>query len=206
MCVHPRENFLLESQNFVLLPDISPLVPGHCLIVPKEHFTSFARIPTHWAAELRDFTEQCAALISHLYSPPLLFEHGSGPSEPRSGACVHHAHTHFLPLTAPVERWMSEFGRVLRTDGTTLCELPHHLEDYLAYQDQLGQSYLVVHLNRRPPCQFIRRRIAEHRTLPNWDWEFGIAQGLTPNRSTTGGEPTCCRTPKSPPHFQEEHR
>jgi diadenosine tetraphosphate (Ap4A) HIT family hydrolase len=186
---HPYDNFLIESTNFVFLPDISPLLPGHCLMVPRDHFPSFAAIPKHQVAELRDFTDMCVAFISRLHSPPLLFEHGSGPFEPRSGACVHHAHTHFLPLSAPVETWMGQYGRVLRTDGTALCELPRPFGDYLSYQDQAGRSYLVSKLDRRPPCQFLRRKIAEHRGLPDWDWEYGIAQNLILNRATARGEP-----------------
>jgi hypothetical protein len=118
----------------------------------------------------------------------LLFEHGSGPLAPRSGACVHHAHIHVLPLTAPVDRWMGEIGPVRQVGRLSPYELPDRLTftDYLAYQDQDDLTFLVVEIRTRPPCQFIRRRLAEHLSLGDWRWESAFARGLpvVPRHST----------------------
>jgi diadenosine tetraphosphate (Ap4A) HIT family hydrolase len=141
LCSVPRANLLLESENFVLLPDISPLVPGHSLLVPREHYPSFAQIPGSRIQELRNFKDECVAFISEHHAEPLLFEHGSGPLEPRSGACIHHAHIHLLPLVAPVQQWMREFGEVREIGHALQYELTERLRlgDYLAYQDQSGR-------------------------------------------------------------------
>lgn len=181
LCAHPKTNILLESDLFVLLPDISPLVRGHCLLVPKEHHSSFARLPPYHVNELRRFTQDCIAFVSRHFSAPLLFEHGSGSLEPRSGACIHHAHMHLLPLTASVDQWIKRFGSVQELGGTAQYELSERftLDDYLFYQDQLGNSFLVAHLEERPPCQFIRRRIAEHFNLTDWHWENAFISKLT---------------------------
>jgi diadenosine tetraphosphate (Ap4A) HIT family hydrolase len=173
LCAHPKNNVLLETDLFVLLPDISPLVPGHCLLIPKEHYSSFARLPQTHIEALKRFSKHCVAFVSQQYGTAFLFEHGSGPLEPKSGACIHHAHMHLLPLTAPVEQWMKRFGRLRELGKTTQYELPERfkLGDYLAYQDQGNNSFLVADLAERPPCQFIRRRIAAHFNLTDWHWE-----------------------------------
>ena len=178
LCDDPRANFLLESRSLLLLPDISPLVPGHSLLITKEHFASFAQAPEDCGEELRTFKVECAALVASKYSAPLLFEHGSASSRPRSGACVHHAHIHFLPLVAPVESWISEFGEVRRVDRPSRWADGAGARDYLAYEDQQGRSFLVSELESVPPCQFLRRRIAEHLLLREWQWELMLLRRM----------------------------
>jgi diadenosine tetraphosphate (Ap4A) HIT family hydrolase len=185
---YPKTNVLLDSDLFVLISDISPLVRGHCLLIPKEHYSSLATLPEAHIEKLKHFTKECIGLVSEQFCAPFLFEHGSGVFEPRSGACIHHAHMHFFPLTAPVDQWMTEFGEVQdlgRVGQYELCERLR-LGDYLAYQDQRGNSYLVAHLKKRPPCQFIRRRIAEHFNLAEWDWESAFIRKLPPIASKPG--------------------
>ena len=175
-----KSNILLESELFVLIADISPLVQGHSLLIPKEHYPSFARLPNAYVEELRHFRRDCIAFISRQFCTPFLFEHGSGFLEPKSGACIHHAHLHVLPLAAPVEKWIREFGEVQQLGEIMPHELSERLtlKDYLAYQDQWGTSYLVAELESRPPCQFIRRRIAEHLNLDDWHWETTFIKKL----------------------------
>lgn len=187
--IGPRAQALLESDLFVLLPDISPLVPGHCLLIPKQHHCSLATLPEDHLEELSKFLQDCTALVSRWWPVPLLFEHGSGALAPKSGACIHHAHLHLLPLRAPVIKWLKPFGVIhkLRTKAPYESAEPSDLGDYLAYRDQRGQWYLISELRNRPPCQFIRRRITQYLNLPEWNWEsvfinkllFTNSDGLT---------------------------
>ena len=171
--IGPRAQALLESDLFVLLPDISPVVPGHCLLIPKQHHCSLATLPQNHREKLSAFLDDCTAFVSRSSFIPLLFEHGSGPLAPKSGACIHHAHLHLLPLAAPVLEWLKPFGKVheLRTKALYESTEPLDSGDYLAYRNQRGEWFLITELEERPPCQFIRRRIAQHLNLPEWNWE-----------------------------------
>ncbi|MDP1818027.1 MAG: hypothetical protein Q8K92_26480, partial [Leadbetterella sp.] len=33
----PKDKVLFESPHFIVMPDISPIVPGHALLFPKNH-------------------------------------------------------------------------------------------------------------------------------------------------------------------------
>ena len=171
--IGPRAQTLLESELFVLLPDISPLIPGHCLLIPKQHHCSLATLPHDHIERLSSFLHDCTTFVSRRSFAPLLFEHGSGPLAPKSGACIHHAHLHLLPVTAPVVKWLRPFGKVheLRTKTPYESAEPSDLGDYLAYRNQHREWFLVSELEERPPCQFLRRRIAQHFNLPEWHWE-----------------------------------
>jgi ATP adenylyltransferase len=168
-----RARALIESELFLLLPDISPLIPGHCLLLPKQHYSSLATLPQDHIDQLPAFLQKCISLVCRQSAAPLLFEHGSGELAPKGGACIHHAHLHLLPLTAPVVQWMKPFGTVQHLGKKAHYDSPERsrLTDYLAYQDQRGDWFLVSELEQRPPCQFIRRRIAQELSLPEWHWE-----------------------------------
>ena len=199
LCTHPGQNILLESDRFLFLHDISPLVPGHCLLIPKRHHRSFGRLPPDHFDELRHFRKKCTALVARESCAPLLFEHGSGSGEMQSGACVHHAHIHFLPIRAPVQRWMAEAGEVELTRTPRQFDSPERfgLRDYLAYEDEHGRSFVVTRLTKRLPCQFIRRRVAAHLGLTDWNWEtrcIGHLAQTTLDRPTTNcSAPDLCR-------------
>jgi diadenosine tetraphosphate (Ap4A) HIT family hydrolase len=184
-CTHPRENFLLESEHFLLLSDLSPLVPGHCLLITRAHYPSFGCVPREITRELATFRANCLRLVEASYGRPLQFEHGSTSLAMQSGACVHHAHVHLLPVCVPVERWLSEYGETHHLSGTPASPWPDLPRDqaYLAYANQDGGGLLVTRLDFQPPCQFIRRQVASHLCLPNWNWKVSLTQS-TQSRPT----------------------
>ncbi len=181
LCANSTQNFVLETDNFVLLPDISPIVPGHSLLITRRHFSSFARVPQSYVDELRHFIRRCRALSLAHHSDLVLFEHGSSDSEMRSGACIHHAHIHLLPVAVPALDWMREHGRVRKLGDEMQFEFDDRdsLTDYLAFRDGSDQTYILSEFDRRPPCQFIRRRIAEHLDLGEWHWDLNLLRRIS---------------------------
>jgi diadenosine tetraphosphate (Ap4A) HIT family hydrolase len=164
-------NILLETDNFLLLRDVSPVVAGHCLIVSRRHLSCFAHIPARHARELRDFRDRVWGLVAQTSGAPFLFEHGAAGRSGGAGSCVDHAHLHFLPVRAPVRDWIAEFGEA-RLDASTSPSLREAIEPYLWYQDQEGHGYLVASVGAGLPCQFIRRRIAAFAGTTTWDWRI----------------------------------
>lgn len=83
------------SDRFIALKDAFPVVPGHILIIPKQHFGTLLDLPDSWGAELVQFTK---AVASSLLDKKL----GDGFNvvmnnlEP-AGQVVPHAHLHLIP-------------------------------------------------------------------------------------------------------------
>jgi diadenosine tetraphosphate (Ap4A) HIT family hydrolase len=130
----------LESQSFVFLRDISPIVPGHSLLIPKRHLSNFGQLAQKEREEFVAFKKDCVAFITRRFAAPMLFEHGSRNGEISHGACVAHAHIHLIPVQAPVCTWIMEAGNaekysiVFPSDALTAAA-----EDgYLAHEDQSG--------------------------------------------------------------------
>jgi diadenosine tetraphosphate (Ap4A) HIT family hydrolase len=177
------DKVILETEHFLLLPDISPIVQGHILLISKDHLSCFAQLPICMLKEFRDVRDQAVSLIAATYSEPLLFEHGSSTDTRYSGVCVQHAHIHVIPVRAPVEEWLEEFGELVPFDLFTSYNRHDLPEDYLWYRNQIGSEYLVSKFSDPVPCQFIRRALARHLAISAWNWKSAMIRQL--------GEPTC---------------
>jgi diadenosine tetraphosphate (Ap4A) HIT family hydrolase len=83
---------LSTSDHFYLLADNAPLVDGHALIIPRNHYACFGALPAAWDGELLAFKERVARFERERYRPAIFFEHGV------FGQTVYHAHLHAVPL------------------------------------------------------------------------------------------------------------
>lgn len=87
---------LLETARFVVMPCIGPLVPGHVLVVSREHTLNLSAMGDAAIAEYD-------ALSLVLMSKPFFAELGSLEGEhgstlnDKAGACVTHTHIHWIP-------------------------------------------------------------------------------------------------------------
>lgn len=92
--IEGSSRILIENRKFVLLPSVSPIVRGHCMIVPK--FESFGFNHAARDSEFLDFFESVAStnMFRKGYS---IFEHGIIAPDRYSGT-VTHAHLHIIPL------------------------------------------------------------------------------------------------------------
>lgn len=86
------EIVLAESEHFVVLADNAPLLEGHLLIVPREHYACLGAIPAALDDELLALKEQTVRFCAAIYRPATFFEHGV------FGQSVPHAHLHAVPL------------------------------------------------------------------------------------------------------------
>jgi diadenosine tetraphosphate (Ap4A) HIT family hydrolase len=166
------EKILVQSERFALIPDISPLLVGHSLLMTKEHINSFSQLPPSWMHEFAEVRTEAISHVTRIAGSPLLFEHGSAGAVVRSGVCIQHAHIHLIPSRAPVNEWMEELGEVEEI-GSAFQQLPSFVTtpDYLCYEDQDGHGYLLRSFGLPIPCQFIRRKLAHHFSLPSWNWK-----------------------------------
>lgn len=120
---------LHQTDHFLLLADHAPLVEGHLLIIPREHFACYGTVPAALEAEWLALKRTVAEFLGHCYRTPLFFEHGVFRQT------VYHAHLHAIPLGA-------ESFRVdeLLVHGGRLVVVP---EDVRAWYAEHGQYYYI---------------------------------------------------------------
>jgi diadenosine tetraphosphate (Ap4A) HIT family hydrolase len=83
---------LAETAHFFVLADNAPLVEGHLLVVPREHYACFGAVPATLDDELLALKARVARFCAAVYQPASFFEHGV------FGQSVAHAHLHAVPL------------------------------------------------------------------------------------------------------------
>ena len=91
-CKRTELSYILkESPNFLLAADHAPLVEGHILIIPKQHFTCYGEVPAKLDAELFSMKQEVQRFFIHYYAPTVFWEHGIFKQT------VFHAHLHCFP-------------------------------------------------------------------------------------------------------------
>jgi diadenosine tetraphosphate (Ap4A) HIT family hydrolase len=84
-------DILKETTNFLLVADHAPLVEGHLLVIPKNHFACYGAVPTSLDAELFALKDELRTFYTRFYAPVVFWEHGVFRQT------VFHAHLHCFP-------------------------------------------------------------------------------------------------------------
>jgi len=92
--LHNRK--LMETESFIVLPSVGPLVPGHVMVVSKFHWHSLASMGPLAIREYESLAARLRAAPILRAADPLEAEHGS-TGEDKAGACVIHTHVHWVP-------------------------------------------------------------------------------------------------------------
>lgn len=91
-CRPEQINYVLkETQHFLLAVDHAPLVEGHLLIIPKQHYACYGDVPARLDKELFALKDDVHMFLSHFYALPVYWEHGIFRQT------VFHAHLHCFP-------------------------------------------------------------------------------------------------------------
>lgn len=172
----PPSRELLAYGSLRVLADLSPLVEGHILIVPVQHYLNFGQFIAEHPHDLRNLGEVVLPAYRHLYGDATYLEHGSS-SDMRQAACINHAHLHVLPLkTRDVVTSMRADGleevRLSKIEDLALSagdDLPY----YLASNAQSGS---VFGLGKHMPKQYLRAVAARLLGIEDgsWDWALHI--------------------------------
>jgi len=85
----------LESPLFLAIYNLSPIFPGHCLIIPRRHLASLTDLSTLEQEALIPFTNQVIKRLSiHFPSDGFNLSLQDGVS---GGQTIPHLHLHLLP-------------------------------------------------------------------------------------------------------------
>jgi diadenosine tetraphosphate (Ap4A) HIT family hydrolase len=92
--LHNRK--LMETERFVVLPSVGPVVPGHVMVVSKSHWHSLASMGPLAIREYESLAARLRTAPLLRDADPLEAEHGA-TGEDKAGACVIHTHVHWVP-------------------------------------------------------------------------------------------------------------
>jgi diadenosine tetraphosphate (Ap4A) HIT family hydrolase len=168
-----ESRLLVEAPNFVVMPSLGQLAPGHTLLVPTQHVTSFGELDAARRREARALYFRWRRTLSQRFSSVVCFEHGSPPSAPSGGCGIVHAHLHVVPLGRCDARLPASVGGGWReTDSRVWL-------DEAAEVSRRGSGYLMWHgpgeiahieTAEEVPSQHLRRHVAEVLGEVRWDW------------------------------------
>jgi diadenosine tetraphosphate (Ap4A) HIT family hydrolase len=169
---NPEDEIIDESEHFYAKAALGHFVFGYTLIIPKEHFLSFAYLPEHRFPELEAFRDNVLDKLHNICQYPItILEHGAINRPGRAGACIDHAHLHLMPLAADLypilsERFsFGELGSISEVRRFKDAQTP-----YLYYQREGLRSH-AVELSQDVPSQLLRRIACQALGEPeSWDW------------------------------------
>lgn len=94
-CQHERiTDILKETPHFLLAADHAPLVEGHLLVIPRQHYACYGDVPASLDEELFALKDELRQFYAQCYAPVVFWEHGVFRQT------VFHAHLHCFPWGA----------------------------------------------------------------------------------------------------------
>ncbi|KAI3608385.1 hypothetical protein D8I24_1223 [Cupriavidus necator H850] len=162
-----------QSNSLVAFPCIGQIMPGHFLVVPKQHDATFRDASIRLMElqiELQALLEQVHKRIGAHESESLYFEHGA--RNVTDGGCgIYHAHLHVVPNAGHIPPNLL-FSFDTKTPNLSLEEAWMGVPG--------GESYVLVGsadhgffsqpLEQPLPSQTLRRSVAATLKTDTWDW------------------------------------
>jgi ATP adenylyltransferase len=162
----------METENFAVIPSLGPLIPGHMILCPKDHYRSFASMPSRFDDEYDGLLSSLKNLLAGLYSTDIhLFEHGMTSNGSRILCTVDHAHLHVLPASVSVTNILEPYPNVPVEAGLAGLREVAQNEEYVFYESPAGDRRLVHARNQQFESQYLRQVFAEALGhAGEWNW------------------------------------
>jgi diadenosine tetraphosphate (Ap4A) HIT family hydrolase len=178
----PGSRVITEAFGWVLLPTVGCFAPGYCLFMPIDHLDAAADATHRQLWNAGTAIEEMRTLITSVFGPTIVAEHGPRGCELGAGCCSH-AHLHLIPVPDPAAvtaAYTSTGGPGRRLDDLT--DLPETVYGpYLYLSPQPGQHLLWPSAGFAR--QYVRRVCAAlHGIGDYYDWRdhpFADNQNLT---------------------------
>jgi diadenosine tetraphosphate (Ap4A) HIT family hydrolase len=166
---------LHETNRFVVMADISPLVPGHVIIVPKAHILCYGAVEDTARDEFSGIVNAARTIIRERYGPSVILEHGTS-SLAAGGDHVSHAHLHIVPAPVDIRDSLLNFNTTTIASLSDLSYWAARDEAYIYFESCAGERIVADRISGIVRQQFIRTEIARRIGLPDplWDWRRHI--------------------------------
>jgi len=173
---------ICKVSGWVLLPTVGCFTPGYCLFMPLDHIDAAADAARGELVRVGASVEAMRALISSVFGPVIIAEHGPRGCELGAGCCSH-AHLHLIPvpdIDAVTAAYQATRGPGRRLEG--LADIPGVIDGPYLYLSPRPSEHLLW-----PSAGFARqyvRRVcaAQHGVGDQFDWRdhpFEANQALT---------------------------
>jgi diadenosine tetraphosphate (Ap4A) HIT family hydrolase len=165
---------LHETKRFVVISDISPLVPGHVMIVPKAHILCYGAVEAAARDEFAGIVNATRAIIREHYGPSVILEHGTCSLDDVADH-VSHAHLHIVPAAIDIRDSLLNFNTTSIASLSDLSNWAARDEAYIYFESCAGERIVADRLFGLPRL-FFRGEIARRIGLPDplWDWRRHI--------------------------------
>jgi diadenosine tetraphosphate (Ap4A) HIT family hydrolase len=170
----PPSRLIFETDNFALIADMSPLVVGHLLLLPKVHYMSFSELlPTH-LHELESLLPALAPYYSATFGEPLVLEHGSA-TESDGNACVTHAHWHLVPVDGDAVDALIRLDDLPCTELRGMAELgwPSWRKRPYYYTSHAGGHH-VYEPSPATGRQYLRSILGRVLSIDDPEWDYAL--------------------------------
>jgi len=158
---------LYESPSFVVFPALGPVVPGHVVVVSKQHRPSFASLTNTELCEYDALAHDLLPRMPFACAQPIEAEHGATDID-AGGATVVHAHMHWFP--ADVDIVSSLEGTMRKSlSGLNVVDLAGLPDEPYVFVRRKG-AYSHVFVDDGIPSQLLRRLVSDAASDGQWDW------------------------------------
>lgn len=171
----PSSRRISTTHLFVVIADLSPLTLGHILVLPKQHYLSFAQVVAEHEFALHDTIQWLFPRYLGTFGSPVILEHGSVRDDDHN-ACITHAHWHVLPIDG---RAVDE---TMQADGLTRVSVPDlsHLVEPPWIETPYFLSWYSSHLSLYQPLevmprQYVRSVIGRLLGMQDPDWDYAVS-------------------------------
>lgn len=90
-----KKSTFSESENFIAIVNIAPVLPGHSLIVPKKHLKSFMDLSDEELFEMVKFSRKVVKILNSFFKTNA-FDWTIQDNE-EAGQTIPHLHLHIIP-------------------------------------------------------------------------------------------------------------
>jgi bis(5'-adenosyl)-triphosphatase len=90
-----RNSVFLEQGNYLALYNIAPVLPGHSLVIPKEHITSLMDMNTQELSRFFDTARVALRILMKAFNTEAFDL--SLQEKPEAGQTIEHLHLHLVP-------------------------------------------------------------------------------------------------------------
>jgi diadenosine tetraphosphate (Ap4A) HIT family hydrolase len=164
-----KTEVIAESENFVAILDIGPIIEGYILVFTRVHEVAFSEITEDAVQELEHFINYLAKALKTAYGvTPQVFEHGSTGLATARGCCVEHAHLHIIPFGGQLLS-TSDIRQFRQIEGLQELLTTSDNSDYLYLRDPQG-SHWIWETNSAPQ-QYFRRLLSKAVCEDLWNWQ-----------------------------------
>lgn len=172
----PNEGMTLEeSENFRLIADTYPIIPGHFMISTKAHYSSGGEVSKELHEEFLFMKAAAKDLALEMNDSCVFYEHGkAGSCHAQSSEDVHceHFHMHCLPVSMCIHEKIAEhFAGIQMTSCVELFANYLKHGSYLFFENSDGKMVYYPAEEHKVPPHFLRTLICQElqiATLADW--------------------------------------